>query len=384
MYVLHDTMFAMNTENTQNQLPETRTIAFLGLGLIGGSIAKAIRRFPRGYRLIAWNPHEDRVDAAITEGVIDKKLRSLTDPLLREADLIYLCAPVKKNSENLETVLPLIKDSAIITDIGSVKTDIHEAAARLGVEDRFVGGHPMAGSERTGYFASKELLLENAYYVITAGDNADEARVRRMAAFAAGIGAIPIRMDYREHDRIVAAVSHVPHVLAASLVHLVEDNDNPEHIMKTIAAGGFKDITRIASSSPQMWEEICMTNGDNITKFLDLFIRSLAQTRDTIRDRQAAAVTQFFAGARDYRDSFIEASSGPIKKVYALHIDIADEPGVIASVSTLLAVHTINIHNIGITHNREVERGALRIELESADDAQTARKILIQHGYSVC
>ncbi|MCR4763739.1 MAG: prephenate dehydrogenase [Lachnospiraceae bacterium] len=359
------------------------TIAFIGLGLIGGSIAKAIRAFPRRYHLIAWNPHADRVDAAIEEGIIDGKLSSLSDPMLAEADLIYLCAPVEKNQKNLEMILPLLKDSVIITDIGSVKTNIHEAAIRLGIEDRFVGGHPMAGSERTGYFASKEHLLENAYYVITASPKADEARIRCMCAFAAAIGAIPIRMDYKEHDRIVAAVSHVPHVLAASLVHLVEDNDNPEHLMKTIAAGGFKDITRIASSSPQMWEEICMTNGDNITDFLDRLIASLKDTREAIKNKQALSVNAFFSGARDYRDSFIEASSGPIKRVFALHIDIADEPGVIASVSTLLAVHTINIRNIGITHNREVERGALRIEVETAKDAETARKVLSQHGYTV-
>ncbi len=377
-------MSAMSTQTEKRTNTRTPgTIAFIGLGLIGGSIAKAIRKFPRRYRLIAWNPHMDRVDAAIADGVIDARLESLTDPLLGEADIIYLCAPVEKNRENLEHIVPLIKESAIVTDIGSVKTDIHEAAIRLGIEDKFVGGHPMAGSERTGYFASKGHLLENAYYVITASDGADEARVRRMAAFAAGIDAIPIRMDYREHDRVVAAISHVPHVIAASLVHLVEDNDNPEHMMKTIAAGGFKDITRIASSSPQMWEEICMTNGGNISDFLDRFIESLSRTRDVIRSRQAGAVNDFFAGARDYRDSFIEASSGPIKKVYALHIDIADEPGVIASVSTLLAVHTINIRNIGITHNREIERGALRIEVETADDAETAKKVLTQHGYTV-
>jgi prephenate dehydrogenase len=172
-------------------------------------------------------------------------------------------------------------------------------------------------------------------------------------------------------------------VIAASLVHLVEDNDNDEHLMKTIAAGGFKDITRIASSSPQMWEEICMTNGANITDFLDKFIDSLSRTKQVIESRQAGAVERFFAGARDYRDSFIEASSGPIKKVYALHIDIADEPGVIASVATLLAVHTINIRNIGITHNREVESGALRIEVGTAEDAETARRVLTQHGYTV-
>ena len=126
-----------------------------------------------------------------------------------------------------------------------------------------------------------------------------------------------------------------------------------------------------------------MTNRDNITGLLQNYIDALVRIRDTIDSRKAKDIAAFFAGARDYRDSFIEASSGPIKKVYALHIDIADEPGVIASVATLLAVHTINIRNIGITHNREIERGALRIEVETAEDAETARKVLTQHGYTV-
>ena len=119
-----------------------------------------------------------------------------------------------------------------------------------------------------------------------------------------------------------------------------------------------------------------MTNGDNITGLLQNYIDALVRIRDTIDSRKAKDIAAFFAGARDYRDSFIEASSGPIKKVYALHI-------VIASVATLLAVHTINIRNIGITHNREIERGALRIEVETAEDAETARKVLTQHGYTV-
>ncbi|MBR5116512.1 MAG: prephenate dehydrogenase/arogenate dehydrogenase family protein, partial [Lachnospiraceae bacterium] len=299
--------------STQNQ---PSVIAFIGLGLIGGSIAKAMNRLSEKPRLMAWNPHMEKVQASIDEGVIDEALDSLTDPRLGEADLVFLCAPVQKNRENLKTILPFLKATATVTDIGSVKTDIHEAAIELGLEDRFVGGHPMAGSERTGYFAAKERLLENAYYIITASERAEESRIEMMTGLAASLGALPIRMDYREHDRVVAAVSHVPHVIAASLVHLVEDNDNPEHLMKTIAAGGFKDITRIASSSPQMWEEICMTNGDNITGLLQKYIDALMAIRDTIGSRKASDIAAFFSGARDYRDSFIEASSGPIKRVH--------------------------------------------------------------------
>ncbi len=361
-----------------------KTIAFIGFGLIGGSIAKALKKSHPEYVLIAWNPHIDKVTAAVGDGVIDLALSSLTDPALSEADIVLLCAPVESNSRNMETILPLLKDDVIISDIGSVKTDIHETAIRLGIEDRFVGGHPMAGSERTGYYASKDYLLENAYYIITASDKADPARIEAMVELAKDTGGIPIRMDYREHDRVVAAVSHVPHVIAASLVRLVRDSDNPEQLMKTIAAGGFKDITRIASSSPDMWQQICMTNTENITDLLQKYIEALSDIRRVIGERQPSEIRDFFSGAREYRESFIDASSGPIKSIYALSIDIADEPGVIASVSTMLAVHSLNIKNIGITHNREVERGALRIEFWSSEDMEAAKNILALHGYVIC
>ena len=361
-----------------------KTIAFIGFGLIGGSIAKALKKSSPDLRLMAWNPHMDKVDAAISDGVLDDALPSMTDSRLGEADVVFLCAPVESNRENLGIIAPVLGGNATITDIGSVKTDIHREAERLGLGSRFVGGHPMAGSERTGYFASKEFLLENAYYIITASEDADESRVSDITELAGLTGAIPLRMDYTAHDRIVAAVSHVPHVIAASLVRLVKDSDDRDQMMKTIAAGGFKDITRIASSSPDMWQQICLTNSGNITELLGDYIDALQSIKGVIGRADPSAIRDFFAGAREYRDSFIDASMGPIKREYVLNIDIADEPGVIASVATLLAVHTLNIKNIGIVHNREIERGALRIEFWSGEDAATAEDILSQHGYAIC
>ncbi|MCR5178901.1 MAG: prephenate dehydrogenase [Lachnospiraceae bacterium] len=362
----------------------SKTIAFIGFGLIGGSIAKALRKKHPEYLLYAWNPHIEKVNTAIADGVLNYALSSLQAPELHDADIVLLCAPVESNCENLRAILPVLNENVIISDIGSVKTGIHEEASRLGVEDRFVGGHPMAGSERTGYLASKDYLLENAYYVITSSDKADPEKVQAMVDLAGDLGALPIRMDYREHDRVVAAVSHVPHVIAASLVRLVRDSDNPEQMMKTIAAGGFKDITRIASSSPEMWQQICMTNAGNITELLQKYIDALSDIKRIIDEHSSEDIKDFFSGAREYRESFIDASSGPIKRNYALSIDIADEPGVIASVSTMLAVHSLNIKNIGITHNREIERGALKIEFWSGEDMEAAKNILALHGYVIC
>ena len=149
-----------------------------------------------------------------------------------------------------------------------------------------------------------------------------------------------------------------------------------------IAAGGFKDITRIASSSPDMWQQICLTNTDNILSLLDDYINALQLIRGQLDSKSADSLYDFFNDARLYRDSFIEASSGPIKKSYSIAIDIADETGALASIATILALNNISIKNIGIVHNREREEGALRIEFYAENDIKTASDILKSRGYT--
>ena len=180
----------------------------------------------------------------------------------------------------------------MITDIGSTKTDIHQAVERLGYEDVFVGGHPMAGSEKTGYESSTDHLLENAYYIITPTKKSTPEQIDRIRQVALGIGALPIVLDYHEHDFSVAAISHLPHLVASSLVNLVHDNDSKDEIMKRLAAGGFKDITRIASSSPVMWEQICMTNTENILTLLKRYIASLESICDTLENHNGTRSTR--------------------------------------------------------------------------------------------
>ena len=153
--------------------------------------------------------------------------------------------------------------------------------------------------------------------------------------------------------------------------------------MKTIAAGGFKDITRISSSSPVMWEQICMTNTDNIRELLDKYIDDLMQFRRSLDTRDNLSINHFFDSARQYRESFADFSSGPIKKMYILHVDIEDRPGVLAEVVMYLAIAGINIKNIGITHNREYQQGVLRVECHSSDGLEKARELLTNRNYSV-
>lgn len=153
--------------------------------------------------------------------------------------------------------------------------------------------------------------------------------------------------------------------------------------MKLIAAGGFKDITRIASSSPVMWQQICLTNKENISELLDAYIVSLKQIKKEIDASGSQQLYDFFDNARSYRDSFIDASSGPIKKSYSIRIDIADEPGALAAIATILALNQISIKNIGIVHNRELEGGVLQVEFYEENSIEKASAILQSKGYSI-
>ena len=361
---------------------DSNIYGFIGLGLIGGSMARALRRAEPDCRIIAYTPHKETVDTAKADGIIDTALYEIGSEF-SDCDYIFLCAPVELNNENLTLLQPYLSPKTTLSDIGSVKNSIHSKVKELGLEGQFIGGHPMAGTERIGYKNSKASLLENAYYILTKTDSTDSDRLSAYYNLVKRMGAIPLIVPYLQHDYITAAISHVPHVISASLVNLVKDNDSEDELMKTIAAGGFKDITRISSSSPTMWQQICNTNSDNISELLSKYIDSLYDIKLAIDEHDSEKLFNFFASAREYRESFIETSSGPIQKTYVLHVEIDDQPGRLAAVALLLSEHSINIKNIGIVHNREYERGTLRIELHSSDGLKKALSLLSDNGYTV-
>lgn len=358
------------------------TCGFIGLGLIGGSIAKALKDSVEDVRIIAYDTCAASLQLAAQEQTADMTVSQIDDSF-RACDYIFLCAPVSCNDRNLAAVKEVLSPACILTDVGSVKSDIHAHIAAAGLERQFIGGHPMAGSERTGYANSRALLLQNAYYILTPSQQVPADRIAAFRNLVSRMGAIPLVLSCDQHDYVTAAVSHLPHIIAASLVNLVRDSDSTDGIMKMIAAGGFKDITRIASSSPEMWQQICLTNTENIIFLLTDYIRSLEAVREDLLMRADEHLYDLFCGARTYRDSFINASSGPIKRVYELTVDIADEPGALASIATMLALHSVSIKNIGITHNREYEEGALRIEFYDEDAVVSSRSLLLSKGYQV-
>lgn len=358
------------------------TIAFIGLGLIGGSIARGLKRGNPNIKILAYMRTRSTLERAKKDGIVDTVLTGIGEEL-RECDMIFLCTPVEYNAQYLASIKPYLKPGAILTDVGSTKTNIHEEVIRLGLEDCFVGGHPMAGSEKTGYENSTDHLLENAYYIITPSARSTQAQIDRLVAVASAIDSIPLVLDYREHDSITAAISHLPHIVASSLVNLIREADGPEEHMKQLAAGGFKDLTRIASSSPDMWEQICITNSGNIASILELYIQSLTGILDRLKDRDHQAIHDLFDASRAYRDSVPEKARGSVEPDYSFTIDIVDEPGSISTLSVILAAKGINIRNIGINHNREHGEGALRVSFYNETAMETAWKQLKKYNYEL-
>lgn len=357
-------------------------IGFIGLGLIGGSLAKAIRETHPDSYILAHNRSISVLEAAKEEGVIDEICKEINHRF-RCCDYIFLCAPVSNNIGYMEQLKQYLSPDCILSDVGSVKGMIHEEASRLGLSHCFIGGHPMAGSEKTGYANSKARLLENAYYILTPSEDVNIQKISDYTELISSLHAIPLVLTHQEHDYITAGISHLPHIVAATLVNLVQELDTEEEHMKLIAAGGFKDITRIASSSPDMWQQICLENPKNISRTLDAYIRMLIQARCLVDQQDTQKLYDLFSHAKDYRDSIEILPEGPLRKSHILYCDIADEPGGIATIATLLAMEQISLKNIGIIHNREFEDGVLRIEFYEGNDCKKALEILKKRNYTI-
>lgn len=355
----------------------TRTIGIIGLGLIGGSIARALKKSKKDYIIYAFDRQIDVLDSALKGRVIDK-ICSISE--LNECDIIFICIPVNKMKSVLEELKINIKEDCILTDVGSTKGDISRLIDSMGLNSRFIGGHPLAGSEKSGYEASKSNMFENAYYCLTPTSETRKEDLELLQDIVSDMGAIPIIMTPEEHDKATAAISHVPHVVAALLVNMVGELDSQDNIMKNIAAGGFKDITRIASSSPDLWTGICFSNKEMVLETLSYFSAKLDRFKDILRNDQKESVNQFFDSARTLRSSFSD-KKGLIQKTYDILVDVDDRPGIIAIISTALANQNINIKNIGIIHSRENEEGALQIQFENEKSRKQGVKVLTSLGY---
>ena len=278
-------------------------IGFIGFGLIGGSIAKAVKAVHPEYIITVTSRTLAPLELAKKEKIVDI-IAPEPDSNFSDCDMIFLCTPVITITKYLKVLKKIKKPSCIITDVGSVKGYIHEAVNELGMQDCFIGGHPMAGSEKTGYKNSSKEILVNAKYVITPSENVKPEQIELYKSLIEEMKAIPVIMDYNLHDYTVAGISHLPHLASACLARLVMEADDKETHMHLLASTGFKDTTRIAASSPEMWEQICATNTQPITELLGKYIDLLTSVKTSLENNSPDAVRKLFSETKEYRETF--------------------------------------------------------------------------------
>lgn len=358
-----------------------KKIGFIGFGLIGGSLAKIWHGLHPKVEIIIYDHHEKPSEEylkAVEDGVVKRITKDLFD--FSDCGLIVLCAPVVSILTYLEKLSQIISEDTILTDVGSVKGTITEAALKAGLQKNFIGGHPMAGSEKTGYSNANINLFENSYYILTPFPETSEEKLQSLKKMISETRALPIVVDAKRHDKVTAAISHVPHIVAASLVNAVADKR--DDMMELLAAGGFRDITRIASSSPFMWRDICLSNKESIGGFLDSYINELQRIKEKIQEGNKEGLFEFFENSKEFRDSL------PLKKSnmavsHEILLYVPDEPGEIAIIASILAARGISIKNIGIAHNREYSDGVLRVEFYDHFSMKSAYKAIKERNYKI-
>lgn len=359
-----------------------KKIGIIGLGLMGGSLAKALKTRYNNPFIVAFNRSIDVLQKAFDEHIVDEYSLEINENFCN-CDIIFICTPVSTITEYVNKLLPYITKNCIITDMGSTKGSLFDDMKKLEDKICFIGGHPMTGSEQTRYTAAKEYLYENAYYILAPLSSVTRDKIDILTDIVKKIGAIPVTLLAYEHDYIVATISHVPHIIAAAIVKLVKELDGENEYMHTLAAGGFKDITRIASSSPEMWQNISIENKKEILNVLQEFKKIIVDYEKILLDNNKEIILDYFDSAKKYRDSFSNRNLGHFSKYYEIYVDILDQLGSIATVSTMLSVNNINIKNIGIINNREFQSGVLQIVFDTEEAQQRSIELLRKMNYIV-
>lgn len=355
----------------------TKRLLLIGIGLIGGSLALAVKRGQPTVRIIGHDAQLETLAQALRLGVIDEVATDFDEQAV-QADVIILAAPVRQTKAMIQHLAQLsLKQTVIITDTSSTKATVeHTAELLIAKNYTFIGGHPMAGSHKSGVQAAKAISFENALYILTPANNRAAARIPELEQYLQGTKAHFLISSAEQHDKMVGMVSHLPHLIAAALIRQTANYTKQLPQTIQLAAGGFRDVTRIAASDPKMWTDITLENRDNLVELLAMWQNEVASMQALVANANEEAIRAFFTEAKDYRDEL------PNKQRQALHgysdllIDIPDYPGVISEVTSVLAAAEISLTNIRVVETREDIMGILQVSFQSTQERERAKKVI--------
>lgn len=351
-------------------------LAILGLGLIGGSLAKSIKHVSPDIIVAAYD-FSDVVDQAFEQKVIDVKLNSIQDSLNYE--IIFLALPINTSLDIFKDLSPQLNHDQIISDLCSVKGIFANEWSKFNSKGLYVGAHPMTGKEKSGFSNSDSLLFENSIFIISEHASNSEG-ISKYISLVKSIGARISFLDPYLHDKIVAKVSHLPQLLSVLLVNQTHpSSDGIQYI--DYAAGGFRDMTRIASSDFRIWDSILKHNKQEILAAIDSFEKDLSALKKLLADENSIAISEMFDKARTLRMETPISSKGFLDPLFDISVFLKDEPGMISKLSTILFKNNINIKDIELLKIREGSGGNFKLYFESKQEANRAKEVLESAGF---
>ncbi len=350
-------------------------IVISGLGLMGGSLAMALKQNLPEARIAGYDLPEV-MQQALKRRLIDEAI-SDWPAQCRGADVLFLATPLRILKKHLSEINGVLGPETVVTDMGSTKMEIAALVNSINFSATYVGGHPMTGAEKSGLSAANPLLYENAVYILTNTQNADAHLLQQsLYRILQALKARVMLMEPQTHDKILAAISHLPQLLAVDLINLVGEKDSGNYPYFRLAAGGFRDLTRIASSSIDIWQDIISSNKIFVRDVLEDMIRLLQRNLQQLDDLRAD-----FTQANTYHTQVPKASKGFLSPLTDVMVYVTDQVGVIAKISNALSEHDVDIRDIELLKIREKEGGVFRLSFANSTEAGIAVSILNKIGY---
>jgi len=358
-----------------------RKIGVIGCGMIGGSIALSLSKSGHQVSVLDLPQNNKTIMRQIPLVTVMESVAEICDG---DPEVIFICVPSDKTIGAVREVGAHARDGTIITDVAGVKKPIMDAVKdAISKNIIFVGGHPMAGSEKSGVEAAQPFLFQNSVYVLSPLRNYPEKILSPLLEAIQQLGARILFMDATKHDKIAAATSHLPQLLAVELVSLINGFSKRDENFYTLAAGGFRDMTRIASSDFAVWKDVISTNKGNIDDVIDAFVKKLSELRDSVSEGKLKEIEREFENAKHGRSQIRKSGKGFLRPLYDLYVVVEDKVGVLKDITTTLADSNINIKDIELLKVREGTGGMFRLSFDTEQIMDHAGQKLEEHGFQI-
>lgn len=360
-----------------------RTLAIIGTGLMGGSLGLAARRAGTSNRIFGYDVDEATLQRAVERGAVTHAAGSPADAVA-EAEFVFIATPIEAIPKVFSQIAASLRQGAIVSDLGSTKAKVvEEIIPTVPEHAHFVGGHPIAGAEQEGIEAAEADLYRGCIWIVTPTETTDASAYRELVRFLSQLEARVLSLDPRRHDELVALTSHLPQLLSSSLMGFAAEITAEEGGLPLVGAGGFRDMTRIAASSPDMWMEIVRTNRDAVMSVLTRFESAVTRVRESISSQDWEGLRKILTEAKEAREGLPAKPGLAASDLVELLIPVIDRPGILAEITTTVGEAGVNIEDIDIVHSPEGGRGRIHLAVNGEEAARRASEAIVRKGYRV-